>query len=145
MLWPGDASPRIILAFPWVNATGGVATRGIATAHARRAGMGAGEYAATFGNLRALVHALGPLFYTRLYAYQLERKGNTGASFIAAGLVGARISYLVIKAAPGIAVCELGTVSQVNTKLRSFVVVVRNSLVQAFVVRFCWCLLWSCS
>ena len=53
---------------PGINATSSSALKGWATSHAAAAGLGAGEYAGYFSNLRAVTTTLAPLLYGNLYA-----------------------------------------------------------------------------
>merc|ERR1712151_346230 len=46
----------------------GAAVRSMALAAANEAGMGTGEFGAKFANMRAVVVALGPVLYAKVYA-----------------------------------------------------------------------------
>lgn len=85
----------LLLRLPAVNGAGGVVIKSLATKHAINAGMGAGEYAGKFANLRALVYVVGPPFLTRIYAYMAQGGGNTGWSFAAITLLGCIIPGLM--------------------------------------------------
>merc|ERR550514_13540 len=75
------------------NAAGGVAVKGLATKHAVKSGMGAGEYAGQFANLRSLVYVIGPLLFTSLFKVFMERNAlnprwPAGLAWFVPGLLG---------------------------------------------------------
>jgi hypothetical protein len=73
-----------------INANSSSTLKAQATAHAVSAGMGRGEYAGYFSNLRALIVATAPLLYGNVYAAVNSPTGsaypNGLAYFMAAGL-----------------------------------------------------------
>jgi hypothetical protein len=72
---------------PTINGIGAAAVKSAATKHAMNAGLGPGEYAGAFANLRALVYIVGPLFYSRLYALCLTRGHPPGAPYFVCAVV----------------------------------------------------------
>merc|ERR1711870_120438 len=52
----------------------GAAVRSMALAAANDTGMGNGEFGAKFANMRAVIVAMAPLFYAKVYAFAKSRK-----------------------------------------------------------------------
>merc|ERR1711959_155692 len=73
---------------PVLNGTGSVAIKSLATKHAVKAGMGAGEYAGQYANLRALVYCFGPFYTTWLYQYLAQRGLPTYLTYYSLSLLG---------------------------------------------------------
>lgn len=73
---------------PAINATGTASVKSLATKHAMRVGMGAGEYSGQFSNVRALTYIFGPLIYSRFYAYLKQQGYNTSFAVYLISLVG---------------------------------------------------------
>merc|ERR1711959_844160 len=80
---------------PVLNGTGSVAIKSLATKHAVKAGMGAGEYAGQYANLRALVYVFGPLMMTSIYKWLSDRKMKTGYGYGFALTFGFLIPWLM--------------------------------------------------
>lgn len=80
---------------PAINGAGGAMVKSLATAHAVRAGMGAGEYAGKFANLRSLTYVFAPIFYSRIYAAQAAKGRNGGVAYFAAALLGCAVPGLM--------------------------------------------------
>ena len=78
----------LLVNFPAINGIGGSAMKAIATAEAiEGAGMGGGEYAGAYANLRAFIYIIGPLLYSRLYA-RFSLSGTAGNTWFAVALIG---------------------------------------------------------
>ena len=79
----------LLMLLPGINGTAGSYCKGaLWTGHATATGMGKGEMTAANANLRSLLYIMGPVLYTRVYAYFTARKGNAGAAYYMAALVG---------------------------------------------------------
>lgn len=86
--WAGS-----VAALPFMG--GGGSMKSAATKHAIAAGMGAGQYSGMYANLRALIYVVGPLLYTRLYAYQVARGRNPGMAYLAGAVISCLIPELM--------------------------------------------------
>eukprot|EP00747_Dinoflagellata_sp_TGD_P165468 gnl/TRDRNA2_/TRDRNA2_186772_c0_seq1.p1 gnl/TRDRNA2_/TRDRNA2_186772_c0~~gnl/TRDRNA2_/TRDRNA2_186772_c0_seq1.p1 ORF type:complete len:453 (-),score=73.36 gnl/TRDRNA2_/TRDRNA2_186772_c0_seq1:93-1451(-) len=65
----------------------GSAVRSMALAAANDVGMGNGEFGAKFANMRAVVVALGPVLYAKVYAFAKKSKLPAGLPFFVGALI----------------------------------------------------------
>lgn len=72
---------------PAINAMGGVPIKAAGAIKAGEAGLGNADYAAKFGNLRALIYVFGPQLYLRIFARQMAAKSNPGLSYFVVALM----------------------------------------------------------
>ena len=77
------------------RAEGCAAVRSLATKHAVRSGMGAGDFAAQNANLRAMFYIFGPLLLTRTYSFAMATNRSTSLSFMVMIVLGVIVPELM--------------------------------------------------
>jgi len=87
----------IALAFllPGINATSNVAMKAMATDRAVASGLGRGEFAAATANMRALVVAIAPMLYGKMYSHQVSQKRDPAVTWFLVALLGCIVPQLI--------------------------------------------------
>jgi hypothetical protein len=83
---------------PGVNGSSSNALKALANSHAVAAGFGNGEFAAWTSNLRGLMGAAAPVIFGNYYAFARDRGLPAGSTFALAGVIGALLPELVLRA-----------------------------------------------
>ena len=85
----------LLLLMPGINGVAGSAMKSLATQKAKQLGFGGGEYSGLYSNLRSLLYVIGPLVYTRFYAYNVQSKLWSGRAYYAVATLGALIPLVI--------------------------------------------------
>lgn len=93
-LWLVSMVPML----PGVNGASATALKAIASDLAGAEGFGKGEFSAWASNLRALAGSVAPVLYGQTYAAAQKRGMNPGITFAVAGVLGAMLPELLLRA-----------------------------------------------